>query len=206
MDKPLRKSRVRWFSDKQKRKRKSRRSPRQLVSLRLNDLAKLFRHRYGVELPDDDAGRDDLAVAINHISSLQHPRRHAANWIDLWAPWLTATEQRRMVDAAIADPQYWTADALAWRLGITAKEREMIGVTTIGAIDETCEERAARRRERERQRMERTRRAKGVKPRHEYLEQAKQRVRPWVSQGISRATYYRRKRQNETPETGPGTA
>lgn len=205
MDKPLRKSRVRWFSDRQKRKRNGRRSPRQLVSLRLHDLAKLFRHRYGVELPDDDAGRDDLAVAINHIVCLLYPRRHAANWIDLWAPWLSAAEQRRIVDLAIADTQYWTADELAWRLRVTKEERRMLGLTTIGAIDETTGDRAARRLEKQRERQAKYRHDNGAKPRAKSVS----RIKPWVSEGISRATWYRRKRGIETTsacETSSSTA
>src|SRR5438045_741184 len=137
MDKSLRRSNVKWFSDKQKPKhRSSRRTPMQLVALRLYDLARIFHSRYGVELPDDDAGRDDLEVAVNHLASLARPRRHIANWIELWAPWLTAKEQAEMVGAALANPQHWKADNLAWRLRLTAEERRMLGVTTIGAIDE----------------------------------------------------------------------
>jgi hypothetical protein len=56
-----------------KAERRSRRSPMQLVALRMHDLAKLFRSRYGIELPDDDAGRDDMDVALNHLACLPHP-------------------------------------------------------------------------------------------------------------------------------------
>src|ERR1700733_278032 len=126
MEKSLRRANVRWFSTKQKPRGRSRRSPMQLVALRMHDLALLFRSRYGTALPDDDAGRDDLAVALNHLACLAHPRGHIANWIDLWAPWLTAKEQRELVAQILANPQRWKADALAWRLRLTMEQRTML--------------------------------------------------------------------------------
>lgn len=199
MQQPLRRSNVRWFSDKQKPKHKAaRRTPMQLVALRLHDLAKIFRHRYGVTLPDDDAGRDDLTVAVNHLASLARPRRHIANWIELWAPWLTAGEQRDMVGAALANPQHWKADALAWRLRLTKEERRMLGVTTIGAIDENKAARTKRRRQLARERKAKLRRARGAKPRADYEAQSTAAAMPWIAEGISRATWYRRKQGRET--------
>jgi hypothetical protein len=205
MDKSLRRSNVRWFSDKQKPKHKSsRRTPMQIVALRLHDLAKIFRHRYGVTLPDDDAGRDDLDVAINHLASLARPRRPIAFWIELWAPWLTAAEQRDIVGPALAHPQYWKADALAWRLRLTKEERRMLGVTTIGAIDETKADRIKRRKLLDKQRKAKARRAKGAKPRKIYEGNSTEQAMPWIDEGISRRTWYRRKAG--TDDTGPATA
>ena len=170
----------------------------QLVALRLHDLARIFRHRYGVTLPNDDAGRDDLAVAVNHLANLARPRRHIADWLELWAPWLTVAEQRDIVGAALANPQHWKADALAWRLRLTKEERRMLGVTTIGAIDENKAARTKRRRQVERERKAKQRRAKGAKPRKIYEEQSISNAMPWVSEGISRATWYRRRQSHET--------
>ena len=36
--------------------------------LLLGDLRRIFRHRYGAILPDDDAGRDDLELLLRLIS------------------------------------------------------------------------------------------------------------------------------------------
>jgi hypothetical protein len=170
----------------------------QLVALRLHDLARIFRHRYGVTLPDDDAGREDLAIAINHLANLARPRRHIANWIDLWAPWLTAAEQRDMVGAAQANPQHYKADNLAWRLNLKAEERRMLAITTIGAIDENKAQRIKRRKMLDRQRKANARQVKGARPRKQYEEQSISSAMPWVEQGISRATWYRRKQASET--------
>ena len=197
MEKNLRKSRVKWFSDKQKPRHKaSRRTPMQIVALRLHDLAKLFRHRYGLTLPDDDAGRDDLDIAINHLANLARPRRHIANWIELWAPWLTAKEQADMVGAALANPQHWKADNLAWRLRLTAQDRRMLAITTIGAIDENKAARTKRRRKLERERKAAARLKAGAIPRKQYEAQSLAKAKPWEAEGISRRTWYRRNRAN----------
>jgi len=197
---------VKWFSDKPRSKRLRRPSPMQLVTLRLHDLARIFRHRYGLTLPDDDAGRDDLEVAINHLASLARPRKHMIDWIDLWAPWLTGKEQRQIIGDAIANPQHWKADQLAWRLKLTAEERRMLGVTTIGAIDENKAARTKRRRKLERERKARARRAKGAKPRKVYETQSAEQEMPWIDEGISRRTWYRRRAKMALRGTSPVTA
>lgn len=179
----------------------------QLVALRLNDLARLFRARWGAALPDDDSGRDDLKIALNHLACLPHARGPIAHWIEIWAPWLTVREQSEIVPPILANPQRWKADALAWRLRLTAKERTMLGITTIGAIDESKAQRSKNRRIKDKQRKDAIRRAKGAKPRHEYEAQSISRRKPWTAEGISRATWYRRRRETIAPsETCPSTA
>lgn len=106
-----------------------------MATLRLNDLARLFRARYGLTLPDDDAGRDDLHVALSHLAPLSGARDRMARYVEIWAPWLTVAEARQVMDAALTQPQKWKADQLAWRLRLTAADRAALGITTIGAID-----------------------------------------------------------------------
>lgn len=178
----------------------------QLVALRLHDLAKIFRSRWGMVLPDDDAGREDLETAINHLASLARPRRHIANWISLWAPWLTASEQQEMVGKALANPMHWKADQLAWRLSLKAQERRMLGITTIGAIDENKAARTKRRRRLDKERKAKLRRAKGAKPRKDYECQSVEAQMPWIDEGISRRTWYRRRSKPDTAGTTPATA
>jgi hypothetical protein len=209
MKQSLRRANVKWFSTKHKSGKRRRPSPMQLIGLRMRDLCILFRSRYSGhdQLPDDDAGREDLFIAINHLACLAHPRKHIADWIDAWAPWLTAGEQRDLVGRSLANPQRWTADQLAWRLRLTKEQRNMLGITTIGAIDESKAARTKRRREREKQRRKASRRAKGALPRQEYEQRAISRAKPWEAEGISRATWYRRQRGTTMcRETTPPTA
>ena len=192
-----RRANVKWFSTRQKRKRRGRKTPMQLVALRLNDLGNLFRGRYGIVLPDDDSGRDDVVVAVHHLVRLRGHEGSAERWIEVWAPWMQDDEAERIVAAAKANPQVWKADEIAVRLGVTKQERAMYGLTTIGAIDQTKEQRADLRREKDRLRKEQLRRAKGSKTRQEYLDEARKGA-PWIEAGMSRATWYRQKQSDET--------
>lgn len=189
---------VKWFGTKVKSGKRRRPSPMQLIGLRLSDLAKIFRGRYGsTTLPDDDAGRDDLLVAVHHLACLPHPQKPIEAWLELWAPWLTLKERKQIMADALTNPQRWKADALAWRLRLTKEDRRMLGVTTIGAIDENKAARSKRRRALDRQRKENARRAEGVKPRNVYEGQSITKAQPWKAEGISRAQWYRR-RAHET--------
>jgi hypothetical protein len=203
------------YSTRQKAKGKSgRRSPMQLVALRLNDLSRLFRSRYGLEMPDDDAGRDDMRIAIHHLACLPRPRQAIMHWLEVWAPWMPVAEASELAGEAMANPRRYKADALAWCLGLTQEQRTMLGITTIGATDMNKAARTKRRKQLDRERKASQRRANGVKPRKLYEAQSLSRAKPWLTEGISRATWYRRQREtgarDNTAEiahdTGPATA
>jgi hypothetical protein len=202
-----RRANVRWLSNRIKSGKKHA-TPQQIVALRLADFARMFRSRYGTTLPDDDSGRDDIPPVIHHIAALRQPARKARSWLELWAPWLTLAEQRKLIQEGIANARVWRADQLAWRYNVTREERTVLGLTTIGAVDHGKAARTKRRRERDRQRKARQRQAAGAVPRDQYVATAIRNAKPWEADGISRATWYRRKghtRLNET-ETGPATA
>ena len=198
--------RVRYYSKRQKR-RKSRNNPRHIIPLRLTEFAILFRSRYvGTELPNDDAGRDDIEPVLHHLASLHHAGARAAQWLELWAPWLTLAEQRDIISHAIATARAWTADELAWRYRITKQERDVLGLTTFGAIDYGKAARTKRRRANDVKRKADQRRAKGAKPRAEYEANAINRAKPWLAEGIHRATWYRKRKSQQNNATGPATA
>jgi hypothetical protein len=204
----LRRANLKWFSAKEKPGGRKRRSPMQLLTLRLHDLSILFRSRYGCPLPNDDAGRDDLVIALHHLACLPHPQKAITGWLEMWAPWLTLKEQKNLIGDIITNPQRWKADALAWRLRLTMEQRTMLGITTIGAIDQNKAARTKRRRALDRQRKEKQRRAKGIKPRSDYEKQSISKTKPWLAEGISRASWYRRRARETAPanETSPATA
>lgn len=78
-------------------------------------------------------------------------------------------------------------DTLGVMLGITEDERTRLRLRRIGSCEMTT---AERRRDRDRKRKENKRSAEGGTPRSPYSE-------PWVALGISRATYFRRKRASD---------
>lgn len=151
---------VKIYSTRQKRRRRSHSSPCQIAALRLNDLARLFRARYGMTLPDDDAGRDDIAVAVNHLASLAHPRGRITKWLEVWAPWMTLAERAELITEGMVRQRHWTADQLAWRLRLTDADRTALGITTIGAVDCPKAERTKRRRRKAKERMKRLRQSR----------------------------------------------
>ena len=200
--------RLRIFSTRQKTRGRSRASPRQIVSLRLRDFATLFRVRYhGGPLPDDDSGRDDIGPVIQHLAALPQPKRRAERWLREWAPWLTLAEQEEIITDGLMNARAWRADDLAWRYRVTREERTMLGLTTIGAVDFGKAARTKRRNERDRMRKAKQRRDRDQKLRAEYLAQHSiSRTEPWRTEGISRASWYRRQRQMRGTETSAATA
>lgn len=85
------------------------------------------------------------------------------------------------------------ADEIASLLNVTWIERTELKLTTIGCIDVPKAERDQRRKERHRLAQKNRRRRQGARPRDQYLKASISRRQPWVSAGVSRATWYRRR-------------
>jgi hypothetical protein len=179
--------------------------PFSVGALRVTQLQRLFAARYGRQLPDDDAGKDDAFVMVNALAWRPNAHRRIPAWLSLWAPWMTSTEVQALTTKVIAKPIRWGADKLGKRLNLTEAERYRLQITTIGAVDVDKAQRLARRRERARLRDQERRRSAGAKPRAEYEAQSISRSKPWQAMGISRRTWYRRHGQ-PTGGTGPCAA
>ena len=106
---------------------------------------------------------------------------------------------RALVEEARTTPRPGKPDAWATALRLTYKQRQALGITTIGAIDVRQHQREELRKQRRRQADERRRRARGAKPQARSLSQTK----PWKAAGVSRASWYRQRRSK--PQ-GPSTA
>jgi hypothetical protein len=169
--------------------------------IRLRDLRRYCRHRYGAVLPDDDAGRHDLRELLLPVSLGAAPARVMANTIQIWAPWMSETEAAGLIAQIQAMPRYercTTAEVLGKRLNVINAEREQLGLRTIAPADMTkrqfAEYRKAKRRMRQKLRLQRKRQQAGRKPRSQYLAASRTKQKPWKAEGISRASWYRRKR------------
>lgn len=172
--------------------------------LRLGDLRNIFRARYGPVLPDDDAGRADLELLLDCVSFVPDPKYRMKNIIEVWAPWMDTPEAYELVEAVLRKPDYIRkikADDLGKLINLTYAERKKLGIRTIAPADLTPEEfeekRKERRKEKESARQTRRRRKAGAKSRTASLAH----VKPWEREGISRATWYRRRETGR--ETGP---
>jgi hypothetical protein len=91
----------------------------------LGELKRIFRGRYGVTLPDDDAGRDDLELLLLHVAA--DKRQHA---IEIWAPWISDA------DATIAalPLRRPTVGQISERLRLTNAEREVHGLRILRPV------------------------------------------------------------------------
>ena len=168
---------------------------------RLGDLRRLFRHRYGPVLPDDDAGSEDLIELLKPISLGPRPATRMRHEIELVAPW---AETDSIIDQISRLPTYERkskAEPLGQCLRVTNAEREALRLWTIAPVNMTAEQMATQRKAKERARQARRRRERGAKPRAAYLAASRSRTKPWEAEGISRRTYYRRK-----GGTGPSEA
>lgn len=182
------------------RERSQKRGRFSITAARIAELKRLFAFRYGRMLPDDDSGRDDAFVMVNHLALRPDAMRHIKHWLDLWAPWMGENEVGPLTAKVMAKPIRWGADKLARRLNLFEQERQKLAITTIGAVDLDKAARLARRKEKARLRQEQQRRANGAQDRAEYEAGSIARQKPWVALGISRRTWYRR--YNQTNGTG----
>ena len=82
-----------------RRDREARRLPldRRIAYFRLRELERIYARRYGLVLPDDEAGRGDLSIALNHIVFRSGDvLAKMLGWARRWAPWLPEAEARRI--------------------------------------------------------------------------------------------------------------
>jgi len=170
--------------------------------LRYGALLKLFRHRWGHELPDDDAGRDDLWLLVSNVSlAAAEPEKKMRHVIEMmWAPWMLAEERedyvRHVWDLDLYE-RTQTARDIGNRLGLTNAEREALKLWPFHPIDNTGEEIAEQAKIRKRQRQRLKRRERGVRSREEYRQQVRG-PKPWIAEGISRRTWERRRKAGVT--------
>jgi hypothetical protein len=157
---------------------------------RLSNLRKLFRDRWGRELPDDDAGRGDLEELLIPISLGANADLKMPCCIEVLAPWMPKAEAAALIDQVNQMPIYQRmvpAGPLGIRLNLTNAERERLRLWTIKPFDMTEEQL-----EEQRKLKAKLRRAKYRKQtRGEYLSNSISQTKPWLSEGISRRTWYR---------------
>jgi len=175
--------------------------------LRLGDIKKLLRSRYGHTLPDDDAGLADLELMLDCVSFVPNARFRMKNIIEIWAPWMDTAASYALVEAVLRKPHNLrkiSAAELGNRLNLTWKEREKLTIRTIAPANltqhEFDEKRREQRKARARARQSRKRRKASVKSRIAYRTASLAHMRPWEKLGISRRTWYRRR------GTGDGTS
>lgn len=166
------------------------------ATLRVAELTRLFTSRYGNTLPDDDAGRDDAWVMLHHLALISgDPRARILPWLARWAPWMSPSEIEALIADVLAKPIKWRAPTLGKKMRLTAVERQTLRITTFRAFDMTKAQNDAAVKKRKRAAERLKRRLAGAKPRADYEANAIGHGKPWIAEGISMATWYRRQKQ-----------
>jgi len=165
-----------------------------ILDLRIRDLSRLRAGRYGETMPNTPDTRRLVAIIAQHMAAMPgyNPLRTIPSWLELYAPWMTIAQTAGILADATNRPKFWKAHELGWALKLTDADRAKLRITTIGACDMSPQQRAKQRKLVKRLERQKKRRQDGAKPRAEYLAKSLTAKAPWLDQGISRATYYRR--------------
>lgn len=140
------------------RKSKVGKRTRSMAAIRLAELTRWLddAHGAGTELEPSDQSILIARIFAHHMAALPEMPRRVKAWIDRYTPWLTLASQEVLIAEVAANPLKWSADRLAWKIGLKDEQRTQLKITTIGAIDCNAQQRAERRKkakaERERQR------------------------------------------------------
>jgi hypothetical protein len=164
----------------------------------LGQLNRVFLDLYGPEFPDDDAGSEDLATLLRyHALHPTHGRERMKNCIETRAPWMAKETAEYLIgDLAILDPRYLRLSPaeLRFRVHIHSEDRERLRAWNIPPYDLTDAQLEQRRKDKKRARDK----ARSKKTRPNYLMDSISRKKPWEAEGVSRATWYRRRTKGET--------
>jgi hypothetical protein len=175
----------------------ARRAPRSLTQLRIRDLRRLAAHRFAFA-SESQASITLVDILAQHLAMLPgDPRKRIAKLLDHEVIWYGIERFDALLDEIKAGVKWWKSAALGWHLHLTEHERATCKITTIEAAGISPEQRKAINLEKRRQRYAKARDEEGRKPRDQWL--ADHAEKPWIKAEISRAKWYRLKR-----ETGVG--
>jgi hypothetical protein len=120
---------------------------RSMAAIRISEL-----HRWlgdvvgaGAELEPCDWSAGIARIFVHHFVVLADGNRKAADWLQTYCPWIETRDREYMITEASHCPLKWSADKLAWKIRLTDAKRTELKITTIGTIDCSREQRAARR-------------------------------------------------------------
>ncbi len=126
-----------------------------MAAIRIAELTRWLNSEIGegVELDPSEWAETVAHVFVHHLVTLADGNRRAANWLVERCSWITVPDREYLITEANHCPIKWSADKLAQKIGLTDAKRTELKITTIGAVDVTKEQRAARRKQRRKQLM-----------------------------------------------------
>lgn len=120
---------------------------RPMASIRIAELGRWLddTNGAGAELEPSQASEGIARIFVHHFVVLADGNRRAAQWLAAICPWISTPDREYMISEANHCPLKWSADRLAWKLGLNDAKRSELKITTIGAIDCNAQQRAERR-------------------------------------------------------------
>lgn len=120
---------------------------RSMAAIRISELVRWLGSVVGAgtELEPSKRSADIARIFVHHFVVLSDGNRKASDWLQTYCPWIERRDCEHMITEANHCPLKWTADKLAWKIGLTDAQRTELKITTIGAIDCSREQRATRR-------------------------------------------------------------
>jgi hypothetical protein len=180
-----------------------------ITVLRISELERYLRLRYGSTVPDDDAGHDDLVILLNHVAhNRTDPSGKMLGYVLRWAPWMPSNESEALIAMILAKPRKYTPKRLGELLRLTEAERDQECITTIRAFDSTPESMAenAARKDREYQKEKRDENRSGRPRGRPRLELSPDEMAARVKvQNAERARRRRASRKNESRALEPSS-
>ncbi|MCL7999433.1 hypothetical protein M8994_14380 [Brucella sp. 21LCYQ03] len=175
-----------------------------LSRFRVKEIERVLRSRHGDVVPDC-RGTDDMNLVAGYLLAVAGSLGEIDGWCRRWMPWFDDVEfiekAHRLADRLRLNqrgPVVLKADNVAKLIHLTDAERRSLGVRTIGAcdVDTATRKRAAtaEKKQRDKDRQTALRKAAGCRSKAESATALK----PWESAGISRASYYRKRRETKT--------
>lgn len=137
---------------------------RSMAAIRISELQRWLGDVVGAGAELEPCGWSEgiARIMVHHFVVLADGNRRASDWLAAYCPWIETRDREYMITEANHCPLKWSADKLAWKIRLTDAKRTELKITTIGAIDCSREQRAARRKQRNAERNRNRRAAKRV--------------------------------------------
>ncbi len=187
-----------------------------IYSCRLREIERLIGARHGSLFDTDDADvylrpvcrlRRRIYENKNGKSSFKDIFLSLKDWASVRMPLITEKAIENVVREVMLDSRIETPDQLGIALRLSYVERSAHRITTIGSFDLNKAGRARlrknKKRIRDRERARQRRRRLGALTRSAYLANSATSKQPWLDEGISRATYYRRRANIDETTASP---
>lgn len=134
---------------------------RSMAAIRLSELTRWLDYTSGAgALKPSEHSILIARIFAHHLGGLPDSARRIDAWLNHYAPWLDIPSRERLISQVNECQIKWSADKLAWKIGLTDQLRTNLKIRTIGAIDCTKEQRKERRKRQHAERQKRLRAAK----------------------------------------------